>query len=618
MNRQDECTRQRGARTRTIFTAFSLLMGAMGCPRAPTVATRPELLPFVVIEINDTPTQSDDYAGSGSSVPARIRVLNGSKLPAPVGVTLKNIEFQSAPQLVFSTSGPPTLPSLDLTLPLDGTWVPLRLGPAAGQASVRDKDAIVEILEHRADGIVLGRKSLMVGATAPTVGPAVEIQITEAPNIDDYIGWRPVNARVRLATASALPVDVRIRNMAPVVGGRLTFGGIPPLDSEVVLPPTMAVDVDLTLPANGDWVSFYVAGAFGSPSTNDKDAVLEVVRAGTTQVLGREGLMVRVRKNANFLSAIERQRFVEAVARANMGLGAYGKHQDIHAIVDLPDGFGGLLTSQGHQGPAFLAWHRPYILRLEAELQAIDPGVALHYWRFDEPAPAVFNSDFMGGPPVSGLVTFDPAHPFAVWTIDGFAGILRVPTFSPTGIPSGIFTQTATLALGGPANAFSSFRTMEGNPHGRAHVRTSPSTSVGWIGQIPTAARDPLFFMLHSNVDHLWAMWQWLNLRDDPSSADAYSPQGEYPVPGSGTIWLGHYANDSMWPWDLRTGEVVAGDSRTRRPASAPGGRMPVLLAPAAALQVPRPRDLIDYDRWTLLGRSGLGYSYDDVPFSQP
>src|SRR6266513_2066091 len=67
-------------------------------------------------------------------------------------------------------------------------------------------------------------------------------------------------------------------------------------------------------------------------------------------------------------------------------------------------------------------------------------------------------------------------------------------------IPRGGITEAQTLALG---NRYASFEDLEGNPHGFAHT-----SFVGFISSIPTAAKDPLFFLLHANVDRLWAKWQ--------------------------------------------------------------------------------------------------------------
>jgi len=589
--------------TRTSWrtAAPTLLLLVAQCAR-PAVPTRPaEPLARVELQIDNTATQADDYVPAGTSTPARIRLLNPTEFTVPVPVTLKNLDFQPAPQLVFATSGTPSAATLDLTLPFDGSWVPFAVAGGAGQASRRDKDAVIEILERRPDGIVLGRKALMIAKSTP-IGPPpwrVEIEVGGVETIDDYVAWRPVPARIRFAAApgGGPDVPVIVRNMAPTTAGRLVF---------LVPPAAPATTLNLTLPRNGSWVSFFLAGDFGHPSATDKDAVLEVVRVADTQLLGREAVMVRVRKNANSLTTDERDRFLYAIARLNLGLGNYLVHQQIHAVT----------SSQGHGGPAFLAWHRPYILRYERELQAIDPSVALHYWRFDQAAPTIFATNFMGGPPSGGQATFDATNPLAAWTIEGFTGIPRNPGYAPGQSPTafGISTETATLAMGGAGNIYSAFRNMEGNPHGFIHGLTGGG---GWIGSVPTAARDPLFFMLHANVDRLWAKWQWLYGRDDETSTASYDPLGAYTAPCVFTRRLGQNADDHMWPWDGTTGFVTPGDPCTQRPPVAPGGALPAAIGGWGPPVIPRPRDVLDYDRWRLLGSTGLGYGYDDVPYAQ-
>lgn len=595
------------SRRRTLRWAAGLAAAlvASGCADPPDVPTRPdELLPLVEVQIQDTPTQSDDYASTGAPTSGRVRLVNGDTLGADVDVTLGNLDLQAGPDLSFG-AGPGMSandPTVDLTLPQDSSWVSFSI---RGQsASARDKDAVIEVLESRADGVVLGRKALMVGSP-PTGGPHVVIRVEGVSHVDDYLAWRPVRASVRLADPSAVTSDVavRLRNMTPVTGGRLVFGRVPDASGGTVSPPTMTAGLDTLLAADGSSTDFYVAGDFGLDSDDDKDAVIEVVRPSDGAVLGREAVMVRVRENANDLTASERDRVLEAFARLNMTLGNYELHQIIHSIAG----------SQAHGGPAFLPWHRAFIVRLERELQAIDPSVALPYWRFDEPAPDVFADDFMGGIGGGSTPDFASGNPLGTWTIQSLAGIQRSPAFSATqaatAANSGVIDETATLALG---SGFASFDAMEQTPHDWAHVTAGNG---GWLNFIDQAVRDPLFFMLHSNVDRLWAKWQWLYDRDDPASADSYAPQGSFPGSGA-TRRLGHYREDRMWPWDGRTGTVVPGEFLSTRPDTAPGGPLPVPVRPWSQTTVPTPGDMVDYDRWTLLGRTGLGYGYDDVPFS--
>jgi tyrosinase len=143
---------------------------------------------------------------------------------------------------------------------------------------------------------------------------------------------------------------------------------------------------------------------------------------------------------------------------------------------------------------------------------------------------------------------------------------------------------------------------------------TSQVTNSGWsisftgsISDIPTAAKDPLFFMLHANVDRLWAKWQWDKDRFDVTSASAFSVEDQSGDPG--TARVGHNLNDTMWPWNQVTAPP--------RPGTAPGGTMagsPITSRPGSS---PTVRDMIDY-QGVRAPTSRLGFDYDDVPFEWP
>jgi tyrosinase len=247
-------------------------------------------------------------------------------------------------------------------------------------------------------------------------------------------------------------------------------------------------------------------------------------------------------------------------------------------------------SPQAHGAPGFLPWHRAYLLDLERELQAIDPSIALHYWRFDRPAPNIFTRDFLGVSDNVGTVQFSPNNPLQFWVTDGVPGINRRPFFNTNSAPPGLRTEAQTIALG---TAYPAFRTMEGNPHGSAHVSFG-----GSISSIGTAARDPLFFLLHCNVDRLWAKWQRQNNRFNPAQAASYDSSGGNPI--------GHNLPDTMWPWNGITGPP--------RPPTAPGGPMassPIVSAPGLS---PRVRDSLDF-QGKVNAASNLGFDYDDVPF---
>ena len=123
--------------------------------------------------------------------------------------------------------------------------------------------------------------------------------------------------------------------------------------------------------------------------------------------------------------------------------------------------------NQAHGFPAFLPWHRAYLLDLERELQAIDPSVTLPYWRFDQAAPNLFTLDFFGVSDPNGTVQFSPANPLHFWVTDGIPGINRSPNFPTNTAPPGLSYRGADTRH---RNDIWIFRSMEGNPHGFAHT----------------------------------------------------------------------------------------------------------------------------------------------------
>ena len=357
----------------------------------------------------------------------------------------------------------------------------------------------------------------------------------------NFLTWTPVEATARLREpVGSRPVRVTLRNAGPAGGGRVVFA----TTRTHLGTPTLT----LRLPTTGAPVRFFVAGQFGRPSVALGDVVIQVRRTGTTNVLGSKRVTVRVRKNAQTLSPAERDRFVAAFATLNGGGGGrFSDFRDMHVSV---------ATAEAHGNVGFLPWHRAYLLDLERELQAIDARVTLPYWRFDQPAPNLFAREFMGVSNAVGRVEFSAGHPFDTWRTDGALGISRTPFFSTASAPPGLRTELETIALGGAApNAnFANFGDMEGDPHGSAHVSFS-----GFISAIPSAARDPLFFLLHTNVDRLWAKWQWVHRRTSAAEPRAFA--------ASSPPRIGHNLADTMWPWNGVTGAP--------RPPTAPGGTLP-------------------------------------------
>ncbi|GGH72533.1 tyrosinase [Filimonas zeae] len=410
----------------------------------------------------------------------------------------------------------------------------------------------------------------------PVITGPFAITINESATGNAYVGYSPCACSIRVTNTPAADVQVTLQNRNTAAGGQVQF--------RTTYAGAAQDTLSLTLPAGGAAVTFFIGGKPGFASTQDQDGGIAVLANGTSTRLHEKTLMVRVRKNANTLTAEERDRFLYAFSDLNRRSGGnlYEPFLDSHDLAADPE---------IHRRPAFLPWHRAFILDLERSLQEIDPSVALPYWKFDEPAPNVFTPDFMGGEPINaGRVTINETNPLRVWSARGSTGIARRPLFTTATSGGIVMAEADVMTLGA---TFTDFRIMENDPHGAAHVSFE-----GTITDPGTASGDPLFFMLHCNVDRLWAKWQMLRNLFTATDVNAYAPTPT-------TRPIGDAPGDTMWPWNGVTGSP--------RPSSAPGGAMPQL----AFTSKPSPQvtvgETIDYLGKTQ-GNSNF-FNYDDLPF---
>ncbi|MEM9360337.1 MAG: tyrosinase family protein [Pseudomonadota bacterium] len=481
--------------------------------------------------------------------------------------------------------------------------------------------------------LVPGMYALSTVSVLHAQQPVVELLVngtSDAVADDDFVTWAPTfcTARVVSGVANGDTIDVTLSNASSNATGKVLFAEALnpwPANTTATLP-----NLQLTLPGSGTPVEFVIAGEFGHASQQRDDTAI-IAETASGSVVGQESLMVRVRKDARTLTAGERDRLLDAFRTLNMVQGRYQQYVDIHEI--------GL--DEAHSGSGFLPWHRAFVLHLERALQNIDPSVALPYWKYDEPTAQtkppenlqVYDDRYIGGEPdpSTGLAAFSSINPLNTWAIDGLSGIYRstvtqdhtslpqISGFAPIRSDTATFSPTTytsfALGDGSPQNPFG----LEGDPHGYAHGWAGWHPLVplrGWIALVSISPRDPLFFLLHCNVDRQWAHWQYLRNRFGTGSDD-YEPLGNYP-PGMGSDErrISDYLDETMWPWNELTGDPgTPADEFDDRPDDAIGGPFP----PADPFQLgpppkPRPKDMIDY-----LGRRdpniGHGFCYDDSPF---
>jgi hypothetical protein len=226
-----------------------------------------------------------------------------------------------------------------------------------------------------------------------------------------------------------------------------------------------------------------------------------------------------------------------------------------------------------HGGPEFLPWHRELTNRFEQLLRQINPQLSLHYWDFkDDPRNIpngnigggnvgmvnLFDANFMGSPgeqeevnPVGGPIGdpwlsagfYDPqagtsGHPqdrdVSQNPVDPPKFVMR-PSNYPGPPPAPLITandENHVLGLqdfgpGVPTNHEldgnfrnnikpNYFRTAWEDIHNRAHAYFADISP-------HNAFRDPFVFLLHSNVDRLYAKWQ-----TDPNHPERLDPATVY------------------------------------------------------------------------------------------
>lgn len=255
---------------------------------------------------------------------------------------------------------------------------------------------------------------------------------------------------------------------------------------------------------------------------------------GPTKLYGAE--VTKPRKNAATATVAERDAYRDAILSVGTlpafvfpgGMTYWHKQDQVHQSG----------PANRHGTSAFLPWHREFINRYEILLQESNPLVTLLYWDWTTNPSGLMTPTFMGasgsGPgsapigapfhPGVGPTLFPPAvsrdlggnplTPTPTTTTD--ASLMAIPSYAPSGF---------NLNIEGNPN----------HPHNWSHVYIG-----GNMSSVPTATEDPFFFLLHGNVDRLWAMWQ-----RNPANLTRLDPA---------TTYDGHSANinitTNMRPWD--------------------------------------------------------------------
>ena len=163
-----------------------------------------------------------------------------------------------------------------------------------------------------------------------------------------------------------------------------------------------------------------------------------------------------------------------------------------------------------YRGIAFLPWHRELLNRLEALLREVDPTFSLHYWDWQTDPRNSHGVDLMtpafmgapngpaGDPWLSAGYYVPAADPHRDASGNPFDPPLLITRQMSDGAP-GIPSDTTIIS----ADAYPDMRKDLEDAHNSVHAYVS-----GTIGNAHTSFRDPFVFLLHSNLDRIWASWQ--------------------------------------------------------------------------------------------------------------
>ncbi|MDF3142080.1 MULTISPECIES: tyrosinase family protein [unclassified Streptomyces] len=270
-----------------------------------------------------------------------------------------------------------------------------------------------------------------------------------------------------------------------------------------------------------------------------------------------------IRRNIAQVDADEVSAFIDAIKQLQTrhypgnrddfpvgGVSQWYKQDEIHQATHV------------HGGPEFIPWHRELCNRFEQLIRSVDPRLSLHYWDWTTDPSPLFT------PSVMGSKSGEAGEP---WLSAGFynptADPYRGDAFDPEHANPFDPPRSITRAVPGeaPQPPFSDADII-GSPDYRSmriKLEGSHNSAHGYIGGTisdgHTAFRDPFVFLLHANVDRLYAMWQYAEpvTRLDPTTVYGVDPAEPMWYARTLQPWDG---NGNIRPWTAPENEQVVKD----------------------------------------------------------
>ncbi len=235
-----------------------------------------------------------------------------------------------------------------------------------------------------------------------------------------------------------------------------------------------------------------------------------------------------------------------------------------------------------HQGPEFIPWHRVIVNKLEEMLRQINPQLSLHYWDWTQDPRNIPNAN-LGGGTIGNLNLFTPTLMGSSngsigepWLSAGYyvpgtpndrditdnpadppADVFRIVGQVGTG-PESVTNDNNNIVNGGD---FSVMRIAMEQAHNRAHGYVN-------MGGAHISFRDPFVFLLHSNMDRLFARWQ-----TDPAHPERLDGNAVYGAESNLDVLVVNViqnVNHNVEPWSTGHSFDQFGDEHFTRPWYAP------------------------------------------------
>eukprot|EP01125_Pyxidicula_operculata_P007491 TRINITY_DN2548_c0_g1_i11.p1 TRINITY_DN2548_c0_g1~~TRINITY_DN2548_c0_g1_i11.p1 ORF type:complete len:924 (+),score=262.60 TRINITY_DN2548_c0_g1_i11:3438-6209(+) len=217
----------------------------------------------------------------------------------------------------------------------------------------------------------------------------------------------------------------------------------------------------------------------------------------------------RIRRAWDTLSEQERQLYIDAVLLLKQTRGSktnlFDEYQNMHN--DQTN------RVYAHGAPGFFPWHRVYLYKFENELRNLGPRfrcITVPYWPWERFAGREVNSTIFGPNYFGTIGSIDAStkcitdSKFSAWGLNGGTCITR--TFDAMYSFVGEARVADIIANNPSYGTTGGYRSLiEGAPH--AGVHNWAGARGGLMGTMNSPG-DPIFYLHHSNVDRLYAIWQ--------------------------------------------------------------------------------------------------------------